>query len=1410
MTKLRLSIALLALLFLELTAHAGGTVITQPVGQQRVTGTCAAGSSIRVINADGSVVCETDDGGGGVSDGDKGDVIVSSVGTVWSIDTTTVQARVTGSCVAGQSIRAIAADGTVTCETDDLGYTVAGAGLTDSGNTVLVGAGLGITVNADDVAIDPTYTQRRVSGTCSAGSSIRAIAQDGTVTCETDDGTTFTTLNVIPKGDGTGMVASSWTDNGTVTTTTANLRIQGTDHTTYINWDGGTTQDTFLRAGKTAGTIYVGDTNTGIVYLGAAANQSIAQGSFATWGGATLGNSTSDDAHTINGTVIFGSTASALAADRTANVMTQSGTFDTTAALRTSGVLFVASTATRSVGSNSLYNNGIFATASGAQINRALVTGDGEVSLNTTSGNTCIGTTDCTTKLTVAGAALLNETTGIPLTAISTASASALKMSATGGSEGTSTWRVQADGGVPGQGPSLGIYSDTASAFRQWINASGSVFMGDTGVTAMGNDVDALTIGNTGTAQTASTDQLDISNSGTYNATAGSRQVVGLRSTITATRSTGANNVQNFAARLTASGGQQNYAIFTDDGDVRFNNSSGVAEFMGPVTLGSSTSNAHVLIGTVNANATAGTNGQVLTIVSGLPKWSTPSGGGNVSTSGGTAGRLPVFTGANTIGDSVFAVDFAGGTYIDQVSGQAALNVGDDVAGGTGSENGWRTTSATDGNVYVDHKTFVNGSTSYRFGHGAQAGGSSLWMTLDHATGATAMPFALTVNGNTTFGDNPGADAHTVNGILVVDNASANYSISAGSSLASRSSDSRTGNFLHTGSYDTNGGIRNGYAGVFESSATRSAGGNDLINTAAYFNAVNGQGNYAIWTANGDNKFNVNGGQALFHGNTTLGDATTDTTLINGYAAIGTAVQSDTSLKILAPRTYMIYAENTTTGSTVDLVGVSSSVTGSLNATASTRNSYGISTVVTSTRSAGSNAVTNIAGHFSASGGQDNIGVWVSAGRSHFAEALSAYGSVTIGDNSADAHSLTGTLNANSTAGSNGDVLTIVSGVPQWAAGGGGSGNVSTTGFTTGALPKASGANSLVDSLVSESGSTVTVSGLLTATSTLTTNSDIVANGSAFLGDASTDSTNIRGSANINTLGGATTISGSTAIGDSSSDSHTLTGAFAITGITTMNTATVGSGALTITHNRTAATSAETDLQITNTTTYNTTSSALAPYALRADITAQRSSGANNLTNTAVYANAENGQINYALFTSNGDNRFNDAGGTSTFVRNVNVTGQLNGYTQITQAIDQDVTNAGVTDSNTFLITTAAGKVYAIDGFIAAGGSNATGDYIYDWAVAAGTMDCAGTQQSLTTADAIQNSVITATAAANTTATSVGTRADASIGIGIRFNLVCKTSNATTLKYRFGNAAPSGGRTSRTQAGSYVRYKQLN
>jgi len=111
---------------------------------------------------------------------------LSLSGTQFGADTTYLQRRVSSTCAAGSSIRAIAPDGTVTCETDDNG----------GGDITGVTAGTGLTgggISGDvTVSADTTYLQRRVSSTCTAGSSIRAIAADGTVTCEADDNTTYT------------------------------------------------------------------------------------------------------------------------------------------------------------------------------------------------------------------------------------------------------------------------------------------------------------------------------------------------------------------------------------------------------------------------------------------------------------------------------------------------------------------------------------------------------------------------------------------------------------------------------------------------------------------------------------------------------------------------------------------------------------------------------------------------------------------------------------------------------------------------------------------------------------------------------------------------------------------------------------------------------------------------------------------------------------------------------------------------------------------------------------------------------------------------------------------------------------------------------------------------------------------
>ena len=144
--------------------------------QTRIGNTCPEGSAIRAIAEDGTVTCETDDNDNTQYTAGSG---LSLAGTAFSVDTNAVQARVGSSCPAGSSIRVINLDGTVVCETDDD---------TNTDTDTTYSAGSGLALSGTTFSVNTAAIQARVTGNCAVGSAIRSIAANGTVTCESVGG----------------------------------------------------------------------------------------------------------------------------------------------------------------------------------------------------------------------------------------------------------------------------------------------------------------------------------------------------------------------------------------------------------------------------------------------------------------------------------------------------------------------------------------------------------------------------------------------------------------------------------------------------------------------------------------------------------------------------------------------------------------------------------------------------------------------------------------------------------------------------------------------------------------------------------------------------------------------------------------------------------------------------------------------------------------------------------------------------------------------------------------------------------------------------------------------------------------------------------------------------------------------
>ena len=132
--------------------------------QQRVTGSAAAGSAIRTINPDGTVITESFGNGDitGVTAGSGLSGGGTSGSVSLSVNTSTIQARVTGSAAAGSAIRSINADGTVITEAfgnGDITGVTAGTGLSGGG------ASGAVTLNVNSAVVPLLANNNTFTGT---------------------------------------------------------------------------------------------------------------------------------------------------------------------------------------------------------------------------------------------------------------------------------------------------------------------------------------------------------------------------------------------------------------------------------------------------------------------------------------------------------------------------------------------------------------------------------------------------------------------------------------------------------------------------------------------------------------------------------------------------------------------------------------------------------------------------------------------------------------------------------------------------------------------------------------------------------------------------------------------------------------------------------------------------------------------------------------------------------------------------------------------------------------------------------------------------------------------------------------------------------------------------------------------
>jgi hypothetical protein len=396
-------------------------------------------------------------------------------------------------------------------------------------------------------------------------------------------------------------------------------------------------------------------------------------------------------------------------------------------------------------------------------------------------------------------------------------------------------------------------------------------------------------------------------------------------------------------------------------------------------------------------------------------------GGGN-----GATNKISKWTSTTTQGQSSITDDGTNVTTtesafvgLDTGTGTQLINIGRNAELATTAQNGVAILALSDGNIYVDHKTITAGTINYRAGAGAETGGARNWLTVTPSTGAAAFAAAVTEAGSPVI-------SGTVSANVLLKGSSGN---AADSSITDNGSSVFTAESVYAG-LDTGTGTKILNAGRDTSLTTNAQNGwavnaNTDGNIYVDSKVITGGSllyRYGVGAQNGGTTqwLVVSPGSSLatfipsvtVNGNLVGGDASTDTFTANGPVTLN-ALGGTVGIGMAAPTSIVKVDATSTTGGM--RVTVPSNADGYI---------FGTSSKQWSWYPSGTDA--RLFEYNGLAGGAGNDRITIAAGgATTFSSSVTVTGGATFNS----------TIAANGTSGTEGQVLTIASGVPKWQAG---------------------------------------------------------------------------------------------------------------------------------------------------------------------------------------------------------------------------------------------------------------------------------------------------------------------------------------------------------------------------------------